>query len=298
MQNGEAELEEIRAVLFGDHIAELELMRAEHAGQLAELHARITELETALYDRNERATLVSEVLPDAVSTQRTSPLFQPALRPEVEQSILQSSRDDSTILAEALYPVIGPAVRKMVASMFTIDFRNTGQTFLIEQMLLIERQTGIVIAASATDQDMLEDADVISGMIDAIRRFVQEAFDADDHDGLRDLRVGDTSVLVEWGPQCVLASVVRGVPDEQFRDRTAALLERLHLQYAADLDAFSGDLAPFESASLELSSLHGETVERTEAAEPTGGALQALGRILAFLLFVAIIVLVMWRFAA
>gem|GEM_PF-6039369 len=35
MHNGEAELEEIRTVLFGDHIAELELMRAEHAGQLA-----------------------------------------------------------------------------------------------------------------------------------------------------------------------------------------------------------------------------------------------------------------------
>ncbi len=298
MPNGEAELEEIRAVLFGDHIAELELMRAEHAGQLAELHARISELENSLYDREQRAVLVSEVLPDAVSTQKTSPLFQPALRPEVEQSILQSSRDDSTVLAEALYPVIGPAVRKMVANMFTIDFRNTGQTFLIEQMLLIERQTGIVIAASATDQDMLEDADVISGMIDAIRRFVQEAFDADDHDGLRDLRVGDTSVLVEWGPQCVLASVVRGVPDEQFRDRTAELLERLHLQYSTDLDVFSGDLAPFESASFELSSLHGETVERTEASESPASAIQALGRIVAFLVFVAIIVLLMWRFAA
>lgn len=298
MQNGEAELEEIRTVLFGDHIAELELMRAEHAGQLAELHARITELETSINNRQERAKLVAEVLPDAVTTQKTSPLFQPALKPEVEQSILQSSRDDSTVLAEALYPVIGPAVRKMVTNMLTIDFRNTGKTFLIQQMLLIERQTGIVIAASATDQDMLEDADVISGMIDAIRRFVQDAFDADDHDGLRDLRVGDTSVLVEWGPQCVLASVVRGVPDDQFRDRSAELLERLHLQYATDLDAFSGDLAPFESASLELSSLHGDTVERSEAAEAAGGTLQALGRVLAFVLFVALIVIVMWRFAA
>ena len=229
MQNGESELEEIRTVLFGDHIAELELLRAEHAGQLAELHERIADLESAIYDRGRRTELVSEVLPDAVSTQRKSPLFQPALKPEVEQSILLSSRDDSTVLAEALYPVIGPAVRRMVAAMFTIDRRNAGQTFLIEQMLLIERQTGLVVAASATEQEMLEDADVISGMIDAIRRFVQDAFDADDHDGLRDLRVGDTSVLVEWGPQLVLASVVRGVPDEKFSDRSAELLEHLHL---------------------------------------------------------------------
>jgi len=144
---------------------------------------------------------------------------------------------------------------------------------------------------------MLEDADVISGMIDAIRRFVQEAFDADDHDGLRDLRVGDTSVLVEWGPQCVLASVVRGVPDDQFRDRTAELLERLHLQYAPDLDTFSGDLAPFESASLDLSSLHGDTVERA-AAGSSSGTFHGRGRVLALVVFAALIVALIWQFAA
>lgn len=295
MQNGESELEEIRTVLFGDHIAELELLRAEHAGQLAELHERIADLESAIYDRGRRTELVSEVLPDAVSTQRKSPLFQPALKPEVEQSILLSSRDDSTVLAEALYPVIGPAVRRMVAAMFTIDRRNAGQTFLIEQMLLIERQTGLVVAASATEQEMLEDADVISGMIDAIRRFVQDAFDADDHDGLRDLRVGDTSVLVEWGPQLVLASVVRGVPDEKFSDRSAELLEHLHHSYADELDNFSGDLAPFESASQELSELHVDTAERSKAAEPPKSSLIP---ILIFLALIVSIVVAVWVFSA
>lgn len=296
MPNGEAELEEIRTVLFGDHMADLELLRAEHAGQLAEMQARIAELEAAVYDHGRRSELVSEVLADAVSGQKALAAFQPALKPEVEQAILTSSRDDSSVLAEALYPVIGPAVRKMITNMFTIDGRNAGQTFLIEQMLLIDRQTGLVLAASATEQEMLEDADVISGMIDAIRRFVQEAFDADDHDGLRDLRVGDTSVLVEWGPKCVLASVVRGVPDDQFRERVAALLERIHLSHAPELEHFSGDIEPFESASLELSTLHVDTSDRVTPSSPLQEARGALTRILAFILFVVLIVLLMWGF--
>jgi len=281
MGNGQAELDQIRAVLIGDHARELDALRTSHASQIQALRARIEELEAALDGQRNRSELVGDVLPAAVRIDRPKGELGQALQPDVEYAIGSSARNDSSVLAEALYPVLGPAVRKMVANMLTPESLRDGRTFQVEQLLLIERETGLVLAASALDESKLEDADVISGMMDAIRRFVQEAFDADDHDGLRDLRVGDTSVLVEWGPRAVLASVVTGVPDEEFRVQSAITLEAIHRDYEQPLANFSGDLAPFTGASEQLSSFQGETISRTSTS-----------KVKAFLPIIAVVVLV------
>ncbi len=266
MSNGQAELDQIRSVLFGEHANELDALRATHEAQLRELHTRIEALEQQLNERPKRTTIVGEVITDAIEERQPTEVGT-AIKPSVEHAIGASIRDDSSVLAEALYPVLGPAVRKMVANMLTPESLKDGHTFRVEQLLLIERQTGLVLAASALDERKLEDADVVSGMMDAIRRFVQEAFDADDHDGLRDLRVGDTSVLVEWGPQAVLAAVVTGIPDEQFRTEAAVALEGIHRDYRTQLMTFSGDIEPFAAASEDLSNFHGSTESRTNPSK-------------------------------
>ncbi len=291
MSKGQAELEQIRAVLFGDRLVDIDALRAAHELQLNELRQRIVSLEALLEVKEQRTAFVTDSLPEAVGRSRSNNEFQDAFRPNVEDSIKNSARDDSAILAEALYPVLGPAVRKMVANMLTPESLKEGRTFQVEQLLLIERETGLVLAASATDEEKLEDADVVSGMMDAIRRFVQEAFDAEDHDGLRDLRVGDITVLVEWGPRAVLASVVRGVHDEEFREQSAVTLEHLHRVYAHELDHFSGDLEPFAGANAELSTFHGKTAARTNPSK-----LKALlpTILVVLVLIVAIVALVYW----
>lgn len=286
--HGKAELDQIRDVLFRGREAELDELRTTHLKEVSALNDRIAALERAIEIKNERSELVSEVLPEAVTLERTGKL-DAALQPKIETAIKTSIREDSAVLAEALYPVLGPAVRKMVANMLTPESMKEGRTFQVEQLLLIERQTGLVLAASALDESKLEDADVISGMMDAIRRFVQEAFDADDHDGLRDLRVGDTSVLVEWGPRAVLASVVRGVPDEQYREESAVTLEILHRQYGDELEQFSGDLEPFVSVNEDLSGLHGKTVARTQTSK-LEAFLPLIALAIAVVLIVAVIV--------
>lgn len=291
MTGGQAELDQIRSVLFGDHAAELDALRASHASQVAALHARIETLEQAIQTQQQRSELVSEVLPEAVRLDKANGEFDEVMRPKIETAIMTSIREDADVMAEALYPVLGPAVRKMVANMLTPESLKEGRTFQVEQLLLIERQTGLVLAASALEESQLEDADVISGMMDAIRRFVQEAFDADDHDGLRDLRVGDVSVIVEWGPKAVLASVVRGVPDELFREQSAITLEMVHRQYETELAGFSGDLAPFAGVNEELSNFHGRTEARTNQSK-----LEAFLPMIAMglLVVVAIAVLIIW----
>lgn len=265
MSSGQAEIDQLREVLIGDHLNQLASLRANHANQIEALHERIAALEATIRTDQQRSTLVGEVLTNAVRFDRPTGELGEALQPDVEHAISTSARGDSAVLAEALYPVLGPAIRKMVANMLTPDSLREGRTFTVEQLMLIERETGLVLAASALDESKLENADVVSGMMDAIRRFVQEAFDADDHDGLRDLRVGDTSVIVEWGPRAVLAAVVSGVPDEEFRVQSAVTLENIHRDFEDDLQSFSGDLSPFAGANEQLANFHGATEARSSS---------------------------------
>ena len=194
----EAQLETVRTVLFGTE-----------RDELIDLRARVTKLEQLLLEQQDRADAVGEILVDAVrTTERSTPELGGALRPEVEYAIRDSAFSDSSVLAEALYPVMGPAMRKMIANLFSSDSAQSGRTFSVDQVMLIHRESGVLLAAAAGSDEDLQEADIVSGMLDAVRMFVQDAFDKPDHDGLQDLRVGDTSVLVEWGPEAVLASVV------------------------------------------------------------------------------------------
>lgn len=226
-------LEEIRTVLFGTEREELTELR-KRVIELEALVERVTSLEALVTENPDRAETVGEVLPAAFSHPETEELSY-AIKDSTTRAIHLSARGEDNDLAVALYPVIGPAVRKMIANLLSFGPAD-GSTFSVRQVLLIERESGLLLAATSIDGET-QDADIISGMLDAIRMFVQDAFDTPDHDGLQDLRVGNTSVLVEWGPRMVLASVVQGVPDEAYRRRAAELLEALHRSHEGELSA-------------------------------------------------------------
>lgn len=257
-------LEDLRSVLLRPDRELHEQQRLE----ITELQKRVDYLEQLIVDTAGRAGAVDEVLVDAVSrSKREQGILGAALQPEVERAVYLSARSDDPMLAEALYPVIGPAVRKMIANMFSLDKSNSSTTFRVEQVLLIERSTGLMLASTATDQQALDDADVVSGMIDALVSFVQDAFEAPSHDGLQDFRVGDLSVLVESGPRAVIASVVRGIPTADYSEVSAKMLERFHVEYADELDAFDGNLEPFEGAADRLAEFHDATAAASSSIE-------------------------------
>lgn len=246
---GEADgsLDELRQVLFRTEQNELAHLRREvHA-----LKTRIQFLESLVLETNDRADAVATVLPDTFESVDNPERLSLAMKPSAVRAIHHSARDESDELAVALYPVLGPAVRKMIANLLSFGPPDGG-TFVVEQVLLIERQSGLLLAATAVD-GKTEEADIVSGMLDAIRSFVQDAFDASEHDGLQDLRVGNISVLVEWGPRAVLASVVKGVPDEAYRTRAAQLLEQIHRDFDEN---FSGNAGLTESLDDAVPLLH------------------------------------------
>jgi len=288
-------MDEVRMVLLGaerDEMTRLQQrvdqLEAELAGRIEELATITNRLEELILPPDGRTAAVSEILVDAVEdADRQGDRFATALQPDIEQAINTSARVDSAVLAEALYPVMGPAMRKMIADMFTIGDSKSGSSFVVSQVLLIERETGLLLASSSRG-DERGDADVVSGMLDAIRLFVQEAFDADEHDGLRELRVGDTSVQVEWGPRAVLATVARGLPTEQFRIQSAQTLEEIHFNYAPALTEFSGDVSGFEAVVPMLDELE-HRATKSSAKKSPWLAFAAL-----VVLIVLIVLLIIW----
>ncbi len=275
-----------------DASADLEIIRSlitqAERQELVDLRDRVAALEALVLEATARTTFVGDVLVDAVeTTESTSAELGNALMPALENAVSISARTDSTVLAEALYPVLGPAMRKMIANLFTFD--GGGRTFQVDQVLLIERGSGVLLAAASSDGDELSDADIVSGMLDAIRMFVQDAFETPDHDGLQDLRVGDTSVVVEWGPKAVLASVIHGIPTEQFRLDMATTLERIHADFATEFESFNGNVEPFGALAPDLSDLHKSSTSPT--AKSRSIAAFAVAGVLVGLVILALVAL-------
>lgn len=257
------EMDQIREMLLGSALREIDQLRA-----------RVVQLEESLLQERGRSQAVSEVLLDSVQ----SPAWEPgrlgaAMSVEVDAAVYKSARDDSDVLAEALYPVLGPAIRKMVMSIFTGGDTDNA-SFSVEQLLLMERRSGVLLAEVSASGQLSMDADVISGMLDAIRLFVSEAFHTPEHDGLQDLRVGDTSVLVEWGPDAVLAAVVSGTPPAEWRAECAELLHTFHADYVDNLANFAGDVSVFTPAAppmrelLESAGVMAESEAATSKVSP------------------------------
>lgn len=268
----------------------LELLRT----QQSRLSQQLTDLEALVAAPVDRTVAVSEVLVGAVSTVGEDVgVLGGVLQPEVEHALHGSARADSRVLAEALYPVLGPAMRKMIANLFTFGPASaSGEPFLVSELLLIERSSGVLLAASHSDASRGNDSDIVSGMLDAIRMFVEQAFDSPEHDGLHDLRVGDTSVLVEWGPNAILASVIKGVPTNDYREAAAETLEQIHQEHRDALENFDGRVQSFAPATARLHALRQGASPKQSIAQRHSKAL-AFGIVGALVLLVVILILVL-----
>ena len=77
---------------------------------------KIQALQARIDDRFAQARDVGAVLPQALLHRASDPELARALTPPVERAITASVRRDPRPLADALFPVIGPAIRKAVSA--------------------------------------------------------------------------------------------------------------------------------------------------------------------------------------
>jgi outer membrane protein OmpA-like peptidoglycan-associated protein len=238
-------------------------------------------LQTRLEDPAAQARDVSRVLAAAVELRTNDPHLKRALAPTIEETISASVRRNPRPLADALFPIIGPAIRKAVATTLSgmleslnttlelslswrslqwrLDARRTGKSFAeivllntlvyrVEQVFLIHRPSGLLLQHLMAPGVPAQDPDLVSAMLTAIRDFVGDSFKVREDEGLQTLKVGELSVWVEQGPHALLAVVVRGTAPPALRATLQQALESVHAQYSDLLESFDGNAARFEGA--------------------------------------------------
>lgn len=214
--------------------------------EIKQLQDQIDALHFRLNDTKTRIADTSEVLVEATKlTHQQDDQYSPALKPIVVEQFQASTQENPEIMAEALFPILGPAIRKMIANMLSLDKNKKKRTYKFEQLFLIDKESGIPICHAKSDSVESQDADMVSGMLSAIQSFVQDAFSTNEFDGLNTLQLGELSVWIEWGPSAVVAAVIRGVAPEQCRTALQQLLEDIHKDYSVQLNSYDGDADAF-----------------------------------------------------
>jgi OOP family OmpA-OmpF porin len=249
--------------------------------------ARLERVERRLDDRAVTADQVGDVIAGAIAAggARDAEALDAALQDPVSRAMRRSVREDPQSVADALFPVMGPAIRKAIvetvrgmlestnraieASLSVQGIRwrleawRSGKSFAeivllhslvyrVEQLLLIHKETGLLLRHVVAPDAAAQDPDMVSGMLTAIRDFVRDSFGGKSGDSLDVFQVGELEVLVEDSPRAALAAVVRGHPPPELRVELERALEAIEARFGTALDSFSGDTAPFAGAKDAL----------------------------------------------
>jgi outer membrane protein OmpA-like peptidoglycan-associated protein len=301
---------------------------AEELAELRELllgpeRRRLEELERRLDAVGVSGEELADLLPEAIvlRTARDRQLAR-ALAPTVEGAIGESVRRNPREIASAIFPVLGPAIRKAIAETLAglvasinrtiehslsprglkwrLEAWRTGVPYAqivlkhaliyrVEQVFLIHAETGLLLSHAWAPELQASDPDLISGMLTAIRDFVADSFSRErDAGGLRRFSVGELTVMVEQGPRAVLAAVVRGQAPDSLLVRLQDTLETIHLQFAGALADFDGDASALEPARPLLEECL-TTVVSTDQTRERRGTMAWLPWAIAALLLVAVL---------
>src|SRR6516225_3930171 len=259
-----------------------ELILAPEQEAIERLHRRVDNPASRTED-------VGSVVAEAIQLRRKQggdEALSSALSPTIETALRESVRKDPGTLADALFPVMGPAIRRSILETlrsfldsfnrimdqslsvqglkWRLEALRTGRTFTevvllhslvfrVEQVFLIHKKTGLSLGHAVAPSVAMQDPSLISGMLSAIQDFMRDSFHSGPGEGIERLKVGELDVWVEAGPYAILACVIRGIAPRALRDTMAEVLENIHREHSAQLDCFTGDTAPFSAVNKELS---------------------------------------------
>ncbi len=259
---------QLRGLLLGPEIEQIEKLRR----RLDDPQARSEELSTS----------IAEAI--ALRSKQDRKL-QTTLQPLIEEALRISVARDPAIIATALFPIIGEAVRKAVAHALqglfdslnqmldrSLSFESwkwrfeawrTGKSYgevalarslsyRVEQVFLIHRETGLLLGHVTSGDAVVQDADLVSGMLTAIQDFVRDSFGPKKSDELEVMQVGEFKLWLQHGPMALLAAVVSGQPPPELRQVFARELEAIHREFAPALQTFEGDAASLAGAEPHL----------------------------------------------
>jgi len=285
----------------GKHVAEFAALRKLLLGPEQN---RIEELSEELESSELTVEELADSLPEAIalSGSRDDRLGR-ALGPTIETAMRESIRRNPQEMASAIFPVLGPAIRKAIAETMSglvrsinraveqslsfngikwrIEAWRTGipyaeivikhaLVYRVEQAFLIHAETGLLLEHVSAPDLSVPDADLISSMMNAIQDFVRDSFRPGEGGTLRTFSVGDHTVQVEAGPDALLALVIRGEAPAEVLRKQQDTLETIHLEFATQLAEYSGDGAPFAAARPLLEDCLETVLTTTQSSRKPG----------------------------
>ena len=300
---GAAEFAELRRLIIGQDL-----------DQIAGLQHRLD-------DPAVRSTETGKILPAAIKAARGKSLRE-ALEPIFEKSFQDSVRRHPREISDAIYPVMGPAIRTSIAAAirefaeslnqiveksaswrairWRIEARVTGRPFTeilltrsllysVEQVFLIHRASGLLLMHLAAKSAVVKDADMVSGMFTAIQDFVSDSFTEGGNE-LETIDVGRYKLWIQYGARALLVGAVSGTAPVELKGVFRSALEKIHEKLFTELDTFKqDDQSVFEPAQPYLEScLLGQKAPGTRQRFAPWLVLVTGGVLLAGLLFVQI----------
>lgn len=242
--------------------------------------ARLNDLQAQLEDPEKRTADLARFLPEAIRAARAKALRE-SLEPVFEKAFQSSVRKHPKDLADAIYPVIGPAIRHSVAAsirefaeslnqiversasfraiQWRIEARVTGKPFTeilltrsllysVEQVFLIHRRSGLLLQHVAAKDSILKDADMISGMLTAIQDFFSDSFTQGGQD-LETVDSGRYKLWIQYGPKALVVGAVSGTAPAELKGVFRHAIDQVHSSLYAQLDSFKqGDVSVFDPA--------------------------------------------------
>ncbi len=237
-------------------------------------------------DKTAMSLALAAALPGALSKQigdAPEEVIQ-ALAPVMGRALREQVRLERDAMVDALYPVIGNTVSKYMGEVVrqinqrveeTFSLRGLARKlrarlrgvseaelilseampFSVQAIFLIHKASGLVMVEVQRDDQPELEADMLAGMLTAIRSFASECtVNPEKTSELTEVDYDDFKIVMEVAGYCYIAAVTQGDPPASFANQLRQVLSAIILNYGyGDLiAAFDGDPDSIPSAVHEL----------------------------------------------
>ena len=228
----------------------------------------LEKLKRQLLDRREFAAAVSEILSDATrSALKRDDKLQKQLSVPIAKGFDQAIESNRDSIVNAFIPIIGSIIRKSITnsirkltadinravelgiSVKAIKWRfqslRTGVPFAeivfnntieydINQLFLIDNETGLLIEYAGREDALMKDKDALSAMLTAIQDFVKDSVSVGES-GLSAAELDDNIMWIISGPNAYLAAMIKGSPGARLKENLTVFTEQIHSDYRSVL---------------------------------------------------------------
>jgi OOP family OmpA-OmpF porin len=287
------------------------LLVGEYVHQQQNHRERLEKLEDFAADRSRAVarTLAEDSKEDPKVRKTLSPVVEDALRASVDEN--------PSVMAGILFPMIGQAVRKAVAAAtqqimdstnniiadsmsaerlgWRVEAWKSGRSYAevvlshtlsyrVEHIYVIHRATGLLLGQATNQANLLQDSDMVVGMLTAIQDFVRDSFTSNKQADLDVIQVGEFKIWLQHGPIALLAAVISGQPKPALREILVRNVEDIHRSYQVAMARFetTGQSIPGLEDGLEECLV--EEVQQGEKTKQSYTKFKVAGWILAALI--------------